>query len=698
MNILQRRMFANGDVVNQPLVDVTTEIANLSRQGLAPVEIFERLQRDYAAMGVPFPLDLGMATIERIARQVGGSMKIPDGTTGGLQSLQDPQIDNIFPPTPDGPFVIDKSLPSVTNVPDFASDIKAISEDSITNNIAATEQSLTPNLILPDLSNSAFAEGTSEDTTLPQVVKKELGPNEIRLSDGKVIDFSQGIKNIEQGTAVDTRLYRLYNSPDIERGANVEKALESFIARDEPGLNRLFSGYPYEPSASERRGGFFAPEDIGSSFYQLVRKGRDVLMEGGEKVAGGLDFFLGEEDAQKYQDFFEGDRFSESPGYFERGGLSKEEIDRLALITAGINPDQIATDLKEVEDISTKTDTEIIAEQQADEEENLETTDSLADKVVEGDKPDTGEESDTGEVPDTGTDLPGAIDEDAPPPPPKSKETKFAEFTTSPDFIRFIRNIGKGLVTTGEIGKGIALGSAAAAEEKAQEEALKAEREAELLKEMKEKGGSKLSPSDIKGLNTQVTDLNKVIKEYEGGESSIGLMNELIGLFTTAEQRGVAVSGLGGQFNIAMDKLKTFLGRDFDTSDATQIQQAINQVKQRSIRDILQESGRTISDLDRQIVDKIFGEIDLFTPPDQIAKKLRKARNDLIDSNREKQRTISTSYDLIQNPVYEGVGIQAVSPYISLIDKILKSDPTKGSGISLSEVFDIDVRSLELLR
>ena len=174
MNILQRRMFANGDVVNQPLVDVTTEIANLSRQGLAPVEIFERLQRDYAAMGVPFPLDLGMATIERIARQVGGSMKIPDGTTGGLQSLQDPQIDNIFPPTPDGPFVIDKSFPSVTNVPDFASDIKAISEDSITNNIAATEQSLTPNLILPDLSNSAFAEGTSEDTTLPQVVKKRI--------------------------------------------------------------------------------------------------------------------------------------------------------------------------------------------------------------------------------------------------------------------------------------------------------------------------------------------------------------------------------------------------------------------------------------------------------------------------------------------------------------------------------------------
>ena len=699
MNVLQRKMFANGDVVNQPLIDVTTEIANLSRSGLAPVQIFEKLQSDYVSMGVPFPKDLGLATIERIAIEVGGPLTIinqnPDIDS---LSTQANTLQNIVPPVTDGFFTPDRTLTTPT-LPDFSEDIQAIAGDSITSNIRPTEQALQPNLVLPDM--SGFDPGDT-DEDLPQVVSKKLGPNEIRLSDGRIIDFTQGIKNIQEGSAVDTRLYRIFNSPDIARGANVEKALEEFIARDEPGLNRLFSGYPYEPSASERRGGFFAPEDIGSSFYQLVRKGRDALMEGGEKVAGGLDFFLGKEEAQKYQDFFEGDRFSESPGYFERGGLTKEEIDRLTLITAGINPDQIASDLVEVEDISTKTDAKIIAEQQEDEEENLKTPDSLADEaLLESDgeddqEPPTDEETPPDETLDetTGETPPGQD----PPKIEKTKESRFAEFTRSPDFIRFVRNIGKGLAQTGEFAGGVTLGAAAAAEEKAQEEALKAVREAELLKEMLKKGGSALSPSDIKGLNTQVTDLNKVIKEYEGGESSIGLMNELIDLFTTAEQRGVAVSGLGGQFNIAMDKLKTFLGRDFDTSDATQIQQAINQVKQRSIRDILQESGRTISDLDRQIVDKIFGEIDLFTPPDQIAKKLRKARNDLIDSNREKQRTISSSYDLIQNPVYEGVGIQAVSPYISLIDKILKSDPTKGSGISLSEVFDIDVRSLELLK
>jgi hypothetical protein len=645
MNVLQRKMFANGDVVNQPLIDVTTEIANLSRSGLAPVQIFEKLQSDYVSMGVPFPKDLGLATIERIAIEVGGPLTIinqnPDIDS---LSTQANTLQNIVPPVTDGFFTPDRTLTTPT-LPDFSEDIQAIAGDSITSNIRPTEQALQPNLILPDMSGFDL-DDTDED--LPQVVSKKLGPNEIRLSDGRIIDFTQGIKNIQEGSAVDTRLYRIFNSPDIERGANVEKALEEFIARDEPGLNRLFSGYPYEPSASERRGGFFAPEDIGSSFYQLVRKGRDALMEGGEKVAGGLDFFLGKEEAQKYQDFFEGDRFSESPGYFERGGLTKEEIDRLTLITAGINPDQIASDLVEVEDTSTKTDAEIIAEQQEDEEENLKTPDSVADEALtEGqpdakDQPDAEGQPDAKDQPDAGAGLPRAEDEDVPP-PPKSKEVSFAEFTTSPDFLRFVRNIGKGLITTGELGKGIALGSAAAAEEKYQEQIAKAEREAEILKQIaKSDGEGALKSADIERLNTRVDTINTTIKEYEGGEASIALMNDLIELFEAADERGIAVSGGAGALARMGDAIDAFTGGfgitllGGETSDSTKIKQAIEQVKQRSIREILQESGRTISDLDRQIVDKIFGTLDLYTPADQILKKLKGARDGLIKKNKEK--------------------------------------------------------------
>ena len=259
-------MFAAGDVVNQPLIDVTTEIANLSRSGLAPVQILEKLQSDYVSMGVPFPKDLGLATIERIAIEVGGPLTIIN---------QDPDIDsistqantlqNIVPPVTDGFFTPDRTLTSPT-LPDFSEDIQAIASDSITSNIRPTEQALQPNLVLPDMSGFDL-EDTDED--LPQVEEKKLGPNDVKLSDGRIIPFEQGIKNIQDGSALDTRLYRIFNAEGygIELGDNVKKALEEFIARDEPGLNRLFSGYPYEPSASDRRGGVFAPEDIGSSFY-----------------------------------------------------------------------------------------------------------------------------------------------------------------------------------------------------------------------------------------------------------------------------------------------------------------------------------------------------------------------------------------------------------------------------------------------
>tara|TARA_A100001391_G_scaffold73972_2_gene47814 strand:+ start:9499 stop:11577 length:2079 start_codon:yes stop_codon:yes gene_type:complete len=692
-------MFATGDVVNQPLIDVTTEIANLSRSGLAPVQILEKLQSDYARMGVPFPQDLGFATIERIAREVGGPLTIinPDLDLDAI-STQANTITNIVPPVTGGFFTPDKTIPDL-QIPDFTEDIQAIGSETL-DDFGPTEQALQPNLVLPDLS-----EFDLED--LPQVVDRKIGPNEIRLSDGRIIDFTQGIKNIQDGSAVDTRLYRIFNSPDIERGANVEKALEEFIARDEPGLNRLFSGYPYEPSASERRGGFFAPEDIGSSFYQLVRKGRDALMEGGERLAGGLEFFLGKEQAGEIQDFFEGDRFSESPGYFERGGLTKEEIDRLVLITGGINPDQIASDLEEVEETSTKTDTEIIAEQQQDEEESLETPDSLADEAVlesedqgvqdppagEGKLPDetldeTTDET-TGETP-LGEETPKIE---------KTKESRFAEFTRSPDFIRFVRNIGKGLAQTGEFAGGVTLGAAAAAEEKYQEQIAEAERNAEILKEMaKSDSEGALESADIERLNKRVDIMNTYIKEYEGGEASIDLMNELIGLFEQAGKDGIAVTGGPGLLARLGDSLDAFTGNYFTigdgkTSISTQIQQAIEQVKQRTIRDILQESGRTISDLDREIVDKIFGSLDLYTPADQILKKLKNARERLIESNREKQRKISDAFNLVQDPVYKGVGTKTIMPYYSTIQNILKADATK------AQVFeDIDLRSLDLLK
>ena len=686
MNVLQRKMFANGDAVNSPVTDLSRLIANYATSGLSPLQIFEVLQQDFAQQGIP--MDVGLRTIERIAQEVGGPMKddpmITDPPFGGPRPLTPERLDEMA----QGPFdtsvdIAPDRLPPAD--PSLDPRLGTYAQQGDTLNPAAT-----PDVVdfSEDLQGLMDTDITVEGDEQPE---KKLGPNEIRLSDGRVIDFSQGIKDIQEGKGQGIRLYRIYNSPDIERGENVNKALEQFIATDEPGYFRMFGG---DQTLEERRGGTFGPEDFGSAFYALSRGARDVLGEVAERTLPGIaGFFGGEGAAESTRDLFEKDRFG--PGYMARGGLDPEEVDILVLGAAG-GRETIAKDLEEIgitEDKQTpiKPEVEVFEEDVEDVEGEPE---SVADAAV-------AEKAAEGE----GQELPRAVDEDAPPPagsdeppPPKSKEVSFAEFTTSPDFLRFVRNIGKGLVTQGELGKGIALGAAAAAEERAQEEALKAERDAELLKEMIEKGqADALKPSELKSLNAMTTELSDNIKNYEGTQASIGIMNDAIALFEAALQNDVPITGLPGRIARFKDEAAAFMGvPNPNVSDATRIKNYIEQVKQRSIREILNESGRTISNLDRDIVDRVFGDLDLTGDPKEILKKLKNARSSLVKNNRDKQRAISSTYEIVQNPAYQGVGVKAITPYSSLIEKIINTEISDTSKIDMSQIIDIDLRDSDL--
>jgi hypothetical protein len=205
----------------------------------------------------------------------------------------------------------------------------------------------------------------------------------------------------------------------------------------------------------------------------------------------------------------------------------------------------------------------------------------------------------------------------------------------------------------------------------------------ELLKEeIKQKAEGGLKPSELQALNSNVSEMSENIQFFEGTEASIQIMDDLIGLFENARITGGRVSGIGGQFDLYVDKLKALSGMDFDPSDATQITNAIEQVKQRSIREILNESGRTISDLDRQIVEKIFGGIDLTSVPSEIIKKLRKGRADLQKNNADKQRKISVTYRTVTDPIYGNRGLNLILPFKDTIDKILDAKP--GENYSLT--------------
>lgn len=275
-------------------------------------------------------------------------------------------------------------------------------------------------------------------------------------------------------------------------------------------------------------------------------------------------------------------------------------------------------------------------------------------------------------------------------------------------FLDFIRNVGGQLVATGQMGEGLATGAAKAAEERTARELLKEQEEKKYQRDLdmaiavqrvKNQGSNTgLSPSELGALQTDVTEISTTVKDYEGTEASIDIMNSAIDLFDKAIEDGVPITGLPGYAVRGVDKLKAFFGAtDTNVSDSTKIQNYIDQVKQRSIREILNESGRTISNLDREIVDTVFGQLDLTGDPKEIRKKLANARANLIRNNEDKKRIIEGKYTIIQNPAYQGVGIQAVSPYLESILRIISGQPVEGvtgtrSGvIGSSSVIDIDL-------
>ena len=274
-------------------------------------------------------------------------------------------------------------------------------------------------------------------------------------------------------------------------------------------------------------------------------------------------------------------------------------------------------------------------------------------------------------------------------------------------FLDFIRNVGSQLVATGQMGEGLATGAAKAAEERTARELLKEQEEkkyqrdlamAVAVQKVKNQGSNTgLSPSDLGALQTDITEISTTVKDYEGTEASIDIMNSAIDLFDAAIKDGVPITGLPGYTVRGVDKLKAFFGAtDTNVSDSTKIQNYIDQVKQRSIREILNESGRTISNLDREIVDKVFGELDLTGDPKEIRKKLANARANLVRNNEDKKRIIEGKYLIIQNPSYQGVGIQALSPYLESILRIIRGQPegvasTGSRSSGNSSVINIDL-------
>ena len=251
-------------------------------------------------------------------------------------------------------------------------------------------------------------------------------------------------------------------------------------------------------------------------------------------------------------------------------------------------------------------------------------------------------------------------------------------FFGSDRFLNFIRNVGGELVRTGQFGEGLASGAAKAAEERAARELLadqekrKYEREIELAK-AKAGASAVMKPEKILELSDR---LNKDIGEFKGGLAATGFVDLAIETILDAQERGEAVGGFMGWANAFVDKASAFLGasKDFEGLSAQEkVNKLVQVVRQKNLQAILGESGRTISDKDRQIILEVFGDLSLFEDPSITLGKLRESRRGLADSNSTRKQTIeSGSGFLAQQGPY---GMQFFTDLAPSLREILSINP-----------------------
>ena len=544
---------------------------------------------------------------------------------------------------------------------------------------------------------------------------RRIDPNSVQFDDGSSINMSGLISNIKRDNVSAEKVLALLNAPNAKLGSNLQQEVVSYLNRNLPGYSDLIVGEPGEFTDQRKFGiGSLDKEKQAKMPFNLRSLARITAGVGAEEAREGIETLADFFGSETIGDIFRAEKYDGDPDAFIRRGGRTEPAFR-DMVSDLNDPDQsmfkgardtitgllenLNVDTTQFSDFFGRDPSEMILETDTVQRKRFEDAqiqdqiNNVSNEAEDAGQPDVSNQ----EVPvtvveeDSGDDesedpvkTPGT-GEAAKPDITDGEATKrnFGEFIQSPDFIRFARNLGKGLATTGQIGQGIALGAAGATEEKYAEQVAATEAYNELLKEeIKQGAEGALKPSELQALNKNVSEMSENIQFFEGTEASIQIMDDLIGLFENARITGGKVSGIGGQFDLYVDKLKALSGMDFDPSDATQITNAIEQVKQRSIREILNESGRTISDLDRQIVEKIFGGIDLTTAPSEIIKKLRKGRADLQNNNRDKQRKISVTYNTVIDPIYGNRGLNLILPFKDTIDKILDAKP--GDNYSLT--------------
>ena len=230
-----------------------------------------------------------------------------------------------------------------------------------------------------------------------------------------------------------------------------------------------------------------------------------------------------------------------------------------------------------------------------------------------------------------------------------------------------MQEIGGAMASTGSIDEGLALGSNIASKRISEERLAKELAEDELKKKLAEE--DKLSATEKNKIVTTYADAQLHLTNMDYISKELDEMVSLVESGSVTGGRGVLGRVLGG--------IEGFLGfGDAVIQDAEKAKQIGTFIRTQLVRELLNESGRTISNLDRQLIDEIVGDVADFS----------KGRGAILQSLKRIKQRIGSSTNKSRNTVdFYKAEYGTQMPNLSLFDESEKYVSPQEEEVSVTQ-------------
>ena len=460
--------------------------------------------------------------------------------------------------------------------------------------------------------------------TVAKVSESGLKPNQYRNSQGKILNIDPA-KFADQLEVEDSRIIGgLLMNPNVEYGSNLASIVEGVATRrsstlvpeEDIRVGQGIQGLNAEEllQSGTKFGVDVAKEGI-ESLFNIARApftnptiagifgSRDRVKDLRESGAGDrVNLFETALDDVNLNNPFRAGKALVTGGfdeYFKTGGERPETLDAIVAESSTGISDPIQKELDEAAQTGGK-GTEVITD---------ETKESKSGDVGEpADSADVASATATKEggagitVDDIENDVGGFDDDDA-------AATSVAIYN-DPDILRLMRNLGKGLAVKATIDEGFVIGAAGAASEREAEELLARETQAKIDAANLAAGGPR-KPETIKLVKDAKTNIIKQHTQYKEAQSTIRFASNIKDFIQNGD-----ITSFAARVGVAKDKLYTLINlgpqQISQVSPTERSRIFLTLLRQKNIKQILNEGGKNISNVDREVAKEIAGSLDDF--------------------------------------------------------------------------------------